>query len=239
MVAIYLLALVVLVAGALRSSAAAAAPRFRDAGAARPLASRPITACSPRPRLVIPMLALARSSGARSRRALSRISPLRRCRPTCSPPTSSPGRSRCATSSLSPTDGIGHAQPSRPYARRRDLRLLAHRRSVGPSRCSASLSALAAACLGVLSRSLRCYRARNRFETVVRVVLIACSAVAILTTVGIVFSVLFETLRFFARYPFWDFLFGLQWSRRRPPSARIRSASRAPSARCRCSPARR
>jgi phosphate transport system permease protein len=56
------------------------------------------------------------------------------------------------------------------------------------------------------------FRARNRFETVVKVVLIACSAVAILTTVGIVFSVLFETLRFFARYPAWDFLFGLQWS---------------------------
>jgi phosphate transport system permease protein len=58
----------------------------------------------------------------------------------------------------------------------------------------------------------RIFRARNRFEAVVKVVLIACSAVAVLTTVGIVFSVLFETLRFFARYPFWDFLFGLQWS---------------------------
>jgi len=56
------------------------------------------------------------------------------------------------------------------------------------------------------------FRARNRFETVVKVILIACSTVAILTTVGIVFSVLFETLRFFARYPAWDFLFGLQWS---------------------------
>jgi phosphate transport system permease protein len=56
------------------------------------------------------------------------------------------------------------------------------------------------------------YRARNRFETVVRWFLVACSAVAVLTTVGIVFSVMFETLRFFARYPFWDFLFGLQWS---------------------------
>jgi phosphate transport system permease protein len=56
------------------------------------------------------------------------------------------------------------------------------------------------------------FRARNRFEGVVKVVLIACSAVAILTTIGIVFSVLFETLRFFTRYPVFDFLFGLQWS---------------------------
>jgi len=56
------------------------------------------------------------------------------------------------------------------------------------------------------------FRARNRFERAVKVILIACSAVAVLTTVGIVFSVLFETLRFFARYPWYDFLFGLQWS---------------------------
>jgi phosphate transport system permease protein len=63
-----------------------------------------------------------------------------------------------------------------------------------------------------LSRLAPRFRARNRFETLVKVVLIACSAVAILTTIGIVFSVLFETLRFFARYPVLDFLFGLQWS---------------------------
>jgi phosphate transport system permease protein len=56
------------------------------------------------------------------------------------------------------------------------------------------------------------FRSRNRFETIVKIILIACSAVAIFTTVGIVFSVLFETLRFFARYPVFDFLFGLQWS---------------------------
>jgi phosphate transport system permease protein len=56
------------------------------------------------------------------------------------------------------------------------------------------------------------YRARNRVEQIVKVALIACAAVAVLTTVGIVFSVVFETLRFFARYPWYDFLFGLQWS---------------------------
>jgi phosphate transport system permease protein len=66
--------------------------------------------------------------------------------------------------------------------------------------------------LWALRRLGPAFRARNRFEATVKVVLIACSAVAILTTIGIVFSVLFETLRFFARYPFWDFLFGLQWS---------------------------
>ena len=39
-----------------------------------------------------------------------------------------------------------------------------------------------------------------------------CSTVAILTTLGIVLSVLFESLRFFQSIPFFDFLFGLQWS---------------------------
>ncbi len=55
-------------------------------------------------------------------------------------------------------------------------------------------------------------RARNTVERVVLYALIACSAVAVLTTVGIVLSVLFETLRFFGKYPWHDFLFGLQWS---------------------------
>lgn len=56
------------------------------------------------------------------------------------------------------------------------------------------------------------FRSRNRFERFVKVALIACAVVAILTTIGIVFSVLFETLRFFDRYPWYDFLFGLHWS---------------------------
>lgn len=56
------------------------------------------------------------------------------------------------------------------------------------------------------------FRARNRFELIVKIVLLACASVAVLTTVGIVFSVLFETIRFFQRVPVTDFLFGLQWS---------------------------
>lgn len=56
------------------------------------------------------------------------------------------------------------------------------------------------------------FRARNAFERVVIWVLIACSAVAVITTIGILFSVVFETMRFFARYNPIDFLFGTQWS---------------------------
>jgi phosphate transport system permease protein len=63
-----------------------------------------------------------------------------------------------------------------------------------------------------LRRLTPLFRARNTVEKVVKVVLLSCSILAVLTTVGIVFSVLFETLRFFARSPWYEFLFGLQWS---------------------------
>jgi phosphate transport system permease protein len=55
-------------------------------------------------------------------------------------------------------------------------------------------------------------RARNHVETALKVVLVACSLVAILTTVGILLSVLFESLRFFRWVPVTEFLFGLHWS---------------------------
>ncbi|MFP4125501.1 MAG: phosphate ABC transporter permease subunit PstC [Alphaproteobacteria bacterium] len=56
------------------------------------------------------------------------------------------------------------------------------------------------------------FRARNRVERWVVYVLLAAAAISILTTLGIVFSVAFETLRFFGRIPPADFLFGLHWS---------------------------
>jgi len=55
-------------------------------------------------------------------------------------------------------------------------------------------------------------RARNEFETVVRYLLIACSAVAILTTAGIVASLLAEALRFFSFVSPIDFFFGTVWN---------------------------
>ena len=55
-------------------------------------------------------------------------------------------------------------------------------------------------------------RARNWVEAVIKFFLVSCSTVAIFTTVGIVLSVLFESLRFFQRVPITEFLFGLQWS---------------------------
>lgn len=55
-------------------------------------------------------------------------------------------------------------------------------------------------------------RARNRVEAVVRWALVAASSLAILTTIGIVLSVLFEAIHFFQKVPVTDFLFGLNWS---------------------------
>jgi phosphate transport system permease protein len=56
------------------------------------------------------------------------------------------------------------------------------------------------------------FRARNFVESVVTLFLIASSTIAIFTTIGIVLSLLFESLRFFAKIPITDFLFGLNWS---------------------------
>ncbi len=56
------------------------------------------------------------------------------------------------------------------------------------------------------------FRARNNVERFVKVILAACATVAVLTTVGIVFSVLFESIQFFQKVSIIDFLFGTQWS---------------------------
>ncbi|WP_139557372.1 phosphate ABC transporter permease subunit PstC [Methylotetracoccus oryzae] len=55
-------------------------------------------------------------------------------------------------------------------------------------------------------------RARNKVEKGTMVFLIACSTIAIFTTVGIVLSVVFESVLFFQKVPVTDFLFGLRWS---------------------------
>jgi phosphate transport system permease protein len=55
-------------------------------------------------------------------------------------------------------------------------------------------------------------RARNRVEKVVMAFLVVSSTIAIFTTVGIVLSVVFESVRFFQTVPVTDFLFGLNWS---------------------------
>jgi len=55
-------------------------------------------------------------------------------------------------------------------------------------------------------------RARNIFEGFVLIMLIASSLVAILTTVGIVFSLLGSAIHFFSLHPWQDFFFGRVWN---------------------------
>lgn len=62
-------------------------------------------------------------------------------------------------------------------------------------------------------------RARQQVERVFRGLLLACACVAIFTTIGILLSVIFESLRFFQAVPATEFLFGTEWS----PQMAIRS----------------
>jgi phosphate transport system permease protein len=55
-------------------------------------------------------------------------------------------------------------------------------------------------------------RIRNSVETVIKQFFLACATIAILTTIGIVFSVLLESIEFFKRINFFDFVLGTHWS---------------------------
>ena len=55
-------------------------------------------------------------------------------------------------------------------------------------------------------------KSRVLFEKFLRWVFFAAAIIAIFTTIGIVMSLLFEALRFFAAYNFFDFIFGTHWA---------------------------
>ncbi len=55
-------------------------------------------------------------------------------------------------------------------------------------------------------------RSRHVVEKTIRWIVLVCSVVAIFTTIGIVLSLIFESVRFFGKVPLLDFLFGLHWS---------------------------
>jgi phosphate transport system permease protein len=81
------------------------------------------------------------------------------------------------------------------------------------SAVGAILLSLAGAWLGLSGITLR-RRARNNVERVMLWGLIAASTVAILTTVGIVLSMLFQTMAFFQSVPLSNFFFGTVWDPR-------------------------
>jgi phosphate transport system permease protein len=63
-----------------------------------------------------------------------------------------------------------------------------------------------------LKESTAEFRARNTVEQGVKAILIGAASIAILTTVGIVLSLVFNTWEFFRLYPAIDFFTGLTWA---------------------------
>ncbi len=80
------------------------------------------------------------------------------------------------------------------------------------------IGAALAACIAVVTglwaytRLKPDFHARNRVEKGVMVILLVASLVAILTTFGILASLIFETIRFFGMVSPIDFLFGTSWN---------------------------
>jgi phosphate transport system permease protein len=74
------------------------------------------------------------------------------------------------------------------------------------------LSVAVLAMIYARSRLSPAFRARNSVDGILRWMLIVCSVIAILTTLGIVLSLVIESMAFFARVPVFEFLFGMEWS---------------------------
>ncbi|MCB0339754.1 MAG: phosphate ABC transporter permease subunit PstC, partial [Bdellovibrionales bacterium] len=74
---------------------------------------------------------------------------------------------------------------------------------------------LAVSCLGFLfgvSRVRASLHARVIVERIVKLFLFLSSNCAVLTTIGIICSLIFESIRFFQLVPFTEFIFGTRWS---------------------------
>ncbi len=92
---------------------------------------------------------------------------------------------------------------------------IAYRETKSTLRAAMTVVVLALSLVGAgfaYSRLNPAFRARNVTEAAIKVLLILAASVAIMTTVGIVFSLVFETLNFFKLYPFRDFIFNLTWN---------------------------
>ena len=92
---------------------------------------------------------------------------------------------------------------------------LVWRQDVAAGRLWMAVAVLAVAVAGFLIALRRVgpeLRARNLVERAVLVLLVAASLVAILTTAGIIFSLVFESIHFFQLYPAAEFFASLTWA---------------------------
>ena len=89
------------------------------------------------------------------------------------------------------------------------------------------LAGLLALCAGAgwlaLRRVNASLRARKTVEGTIRWLLFLATCISIFTTVGIVLSVIFESIKFFQMVSFWEFITGTTWS---PGSAFLEGAGR-------------
>ena len=56
------------------------------------------------------------------------------------------------------------------------------------------------------------FDARRRVEGIFKFIFFLFSTMAVLTTIGIILSLIFETIRFFSQVGFFEFIFGTHWS---------------------------
>ena len=63
-----------------------------------------------------------------------------------------------------------------------------------------------------LQRMTKKTKAQHKIETLIQYILAFFSAIAVFTTIGIVCSLLFESIRFFEQQSITEFVFGTQWS---------------------------
>lgn len=68
------------------------------------------------------------------------------------------------------------------------------------------------------------FHARQAIERVIRLTLAAAALVSVVTTLGILLSIVFEAIRFFQMQSFWDFITGTTWA---PGNSFLASAGRA------------
>ena len=96
------------------------------------------------------------------------------------------------------------------------IRLIGHQMGVETLQGAAVfwvvLIVAAIGCIGAILRSSARFRARIAAEAWIKSLLIAASTVAILTTAGIVLSMLFEAAQFFRQYGWRDFFLSAEWS---------------------------
>ena len=55
------------------------------------------------------------------------------------------------------------------------------------------------------------FNAQDTIEKYIKYILVFCSSIAVLTTIGIIFSLIFESFRFFSQISIFEFLFSTEW----------------------------